>query len=195
MKIKRAQILLALRTENIGHLGWTENPDMPAVGDCKVCAVGAVLRRCGLPNNEIESLASSEIFKASAYGSCSTEEQALELLDEGRWMDALSTIFEGNFTKHDKQKGLERAAKFVKKHFPKEVTLSNETVREARRRGFFSLLLDIECHSNATDEQREMAYAMRTNMDGGGALPPPKIREKMAKIYLDLQYPQHNKRE
>lgn len=131
MIITRRDILKAIRTEKLKNQNWITLPVL-GVDDygykitgkpsstCKVCAVGAVLRTVGIPNNRI-SITAGQIV---SNGNFNSGEDELAELREGRYMNALSVRFENLAKKYGcGKKTKEILIRFVKRHFPKTIEI------------------------------------------------------------------------
>lgn len=86
MLITKEEVIEALQKEQLAAGDWIEYWSRP---DCHVCAVGAVLRKKGIPNSRI----SREAVRVTNEDSvCVASTQ--EALDAGHWLTALSRFFE-----------------------------------------------------------------------------------------------------
>lgn len=127
MKIKRAEILRAIRNEPLSNGHWIKPEGYDEFGyeagekyndKCAVCAVGAVLRTKGVPNNKIAERA-SDFFCAETVDNTGDEMIALE---EKNYLLALSVKFEKLAERLGAGKRTrDQLALFVKKNFPKEI--------------------------------------------------------------------------
>jgi len=177
MQVTKAQIIKALKTENISiGYGWTEHEDLPEVGNCHVCSVGAVLRSCKLPNNTISELCNDPDFITCPY-SCDDDAIAIdEALERGDYFSALSMCFEGDPVEQDAKKALKRAIKLVQDHFPAKITIKESEVKKARLAAFSSLL-----YHAATAEECEGFEHPYSGLNPDDYTPAQKT--KLAKAY------------
>lgn len=127
MVITRRDILRAIRVEKLKGTKFIHGrPNesgvyIPTGFDhaCKVCAVGAVLRRAGVPNYDINAVGFA-ITKAgvSAY------DNEHDAIASQAWFSALSVKFEKLYKSYGGGKTTKtKLASFVKKYFPKEVVI------------------------------------------------------------------------
>jgi hypothetical protein len=141
--ISRRDILTAIRNEPL-NTGSFVNPKgvgpdgveggLGSVEDknCTVCAVGAVLRKAGLSNREIEefgeALGDLGPITPTRYEIYSDVKGGLkELLKEKKYLHALSVKFEGQAHKTGVGKRTRKVLSlFVKKNFPKRIRLNPE---------------------------------------------------------------------
>lgn len=135
--ITKKEIIKALQTEPLIHQMWVKKDNLPEVGDCGVCAVGAVLRHCRIPNDVLDS------YTNSIEGTGSAEE-AQRALERGDYLSALSMTFEQKSyveagTKADAA-SRRRAIEFVEKNFPAKIALDKSKLQKARENAFDSLV-------------------------------------------------------
>lgn len=127
MKFTRKEILNAIRTENLGQKGFIDD-DFPFAKNCKVCAVGALLRKKKVHDVKIERTAASliELEQQASSGngfthsvaSCGDEHMCLY---NEFYLSALSIKFEKLASSYGCGKVTRsKLAKFVKDNFPKE---------------------------------------------------------------------------
>lgn len=116
--ITKKEILKALETEPLEQGHWVALEGLPTVGTCRVCAVGAVLRHCGLTNVEISEYA-GQVVRAQSIDRNLT-------LEDGDWVSALSDIFE--------RSGKKAAIRFVQERFPDKVSIDRKVLRDIRSR-------------------------------------------------------------
>lgn len=131
MIVTRRDILKAIRNEKLKNQNWitlpvlgTDQLGYKITGEpsstCKVCAVGAVLRTVGIPNDRI-SITADQIV---SNGNCTSGGDELAELREGRYMNALSVRFENLAKKYGcGKKTKEILIRFVKRHFPKTIEI------------------------------------------------------------------------
>lgn len=131
MKVTRKQILQAIRTESLKAGAWIHeknvfNEDLGynievADDNCKVCAVGAVLRQAGVDSDEIRYMGDSLLnLTLTALNADGDEEAELE---NKNYLGALSVKFEKLAKTYGAGKRTrEKLAVFVKKNFPKTIT-------------------------------------------------------------------------
>lgn len=86
MKITRDDVVTAIASETLIPNEWVEQEGNPG---CRVCAVGAVLRRAGLANGEIKRLAPEATNRAFA-----ASQHLNAVIGDGNWLGALSIQFE-----------------------------------------------------------------------------------------------------
>lgn len=134
--ITKKQIIKAIQRGELGHHGWVQNSQLPYVGDCRVCAVGAVFRHAlKLPNNVVDVLASE-----AGVGSCDPV-SAKSALEREDWLTALSHVFEcdaGRYAGIEKQRKV--VIDFVEKNFPAKVAIEPSALEAARDEAFQDLL-------------------------------------------------------
>lgn len=118
MKITKQQVLKALETEPLKRGQWVDRAYLNYIGDCNVCAVGAVLRQAGLTNREIYLSVRAQSIRSG----CEDPNQTVKTDP----LTALSEVFE--------TKGKKAAIEFVKKKFPKTITLSDTKLRKVKHR-------------------------------------------------------------
>lgn len=177
MKIKRAQILKALRTEPLRQGHFVESDLLPEIGTCNVCAVGAVLRSAGVPDRAINGVAVQPQvigFADCCFDSSNKAEQKLELaedLAERRYLAALSKVFEAA----PKRTAKAQAIAFVKKHFPKEIRIPDTVITSAKLHMFdhivqglqedgFESPVDLFDEDGQRKESHEFTPAQRTKI-------------------------------
>lgn len=151
MKITRAQIIKAIKTEPLEGGQWINRTydadgyisqlywDRPAdVQECKVCAVGAVLRSCvpGITPNRIIDFGSGLYYSDGGIGASATDiRQARDevrdelALNNPNYILMLSRMFESYWRHYQddrRQLGYTRKAlvKFVQNNFPKSITVT-----------------------------------------------------------------------
>ena len=128
MRIKRSDILKAIRTEPLKAGNWihedlSSNTDEDFHSGCKVCAVGAVLRVKGISDEDIDFRAHEGLMNLGV--GCSEESDEEFALEEKKYLNALSIKFEklsrrlGNGKRTRAQ-----LAAFVKKNFPKQFNVN-----------------------------------------------------------------------
>lgn len=140
IKVTRKEILKAIRTEPLKAGTWIHDRKVTldngsgislqtSVADkkCKVCAVGAVLRQKGIPDDKIFWAADS-LFCDTGSSECdsdaSDEGNPLQNVKDGHYMAALSSKFEQLSKRLGSGKRTrETLIRFVKRHFPKQVTV------------------------------------------------------------------------
>ena len=139
LKIKKAQVIKALRTEPLEKGNWIDispkdyeqferSPLLVASAfDCKVCAVGAVLRSTGLTPMEILRVGGNlslsygyNVFRDARHGDIDN------LLIKGNYLGALSCYFESTIPLRGSYglKHRERLVQFVEKNFPGYIEVS-----------------------------------------------------------------------
>lgn len=121
MKFTRRQVLEAIRFENLAAGNFYEVSD-PLKGkkECKVCAVGGLLRRAGVRPSNIVRKAWSLLGTMEFVCSAGNVEKALDNKD---YLRALSVKFEQLAEKFGSGKRTRRMlGNFVKANFPKEFT-------------------------------------------------------------------------
>lgn len=128
MRIKRSEILRAIRQEPLQYGNWIhdkngeQNPFEQKEYDktCKVCAVGAVLRQKGVKDEEINKRA-NEFLMCSFMPAPNEDGDEIEALKEKHYLSALSIKFEKLARRlgHGKRTRT-RLAEFVKANFPKQ---------------------------------------------------------------------------
>jgi len=147
--VTRAMIYKALRTEKLKAGEFFENYSNPM--DCNVCAVGAVLKHASFVKAAQKNYSDmDEVFNGYRISEqvcedrqCNGVDGALELAEEGNYMGALSSYFEGlmelkairldkrnrfgetdstsvNVTKSIREK----CVQFVKDNFPKTIKIT-----------------------------------------------------------------------
>jgi hypothetical protein len=124
MKIKRREILEAIRTEKLLAGGSFIHGRKDSLGNriidrnCKVCAVGALLRLKGI-DSDLITLTAHDI--TGDYG-LTQDSNEFEALKKKQYINALSIRFERLYEKQGAgKKTRETLARFVKRHFPKEI--------------------------------------------------------------------------
>lgn len=130
MRIKRTDILKAIRTEPLKAGAWihedwnSENPEIIHKG-CKVCAVGAVFRQKGIKDEEIDSRASEYLMGGFNMPTPNEEGDEEAALKDKHYLSALSIKFEKLARRlgHGKRTRA-KLAEFVKKNFPKQFNVS-----------------------------------------------------------------------
>lgn len=128
MRFKRSEILRAIRQEPLGNghfiLPKNDNGEDDAWGGdvynnkCKVCAVGAVLRQKGVPDNKINERAGTALINP---GQNSVDETGdwREALEEKNYLVALSIKFEKLAMQNGTGKKTRKLlSEFVKRYFP-----------------------------------------------------------------------------
>lgn len=110
MKVSKEQIIHALKTEKLAPGNWIVKDKE----GCRVCAVGAVLRSCRVPDRTINHFASDELWLYGVYGK--NRKEIRNLVKRGEYLQALSDVFE---TDYSRERDRKRAAiDFVEKYFP-----------------------------------------------------------------------------
>lgn len=131
----RKQIIRALRTENLGRhgYGFVENDHLNKIGDCHVCAIGAVCRSAGLTNRQIYDV--SAVLCHGEYISFTGDVEASrpyweKELHKKNYLGALSIYFEsiGPLSTNNKYRetpiNREQLVDWVKKYIPVEFTVT-----------------------------------------------------------------------
>ena len=163
----RGEILRALKREPLRRGEFVEKSNLPMVGNCNVCAVGAVLRGCGFRNNEISVLAREVVdYPISS--------RPHELLKAGDWTSALSSMFEMQPSDRAGQKAV---LDFVRKHFPATVTLRGEHIKE---------IIDVE-----TDDMFDKAMYDYSFKEQVKTVPKYDTRSKREKLAFIEKYAQY----
>lgn len=120
--VLKKTIIRALKTEPLQTGQFVEKPDLRKVGDCNVCAVGAVLRATGATNYQIAKHTGWANGGVCIF-SCESQRRIIQLLERKDYMSALSSYFEdlvfGEPTKAQRRKLIA----FVEKNFPNRVPL------------------------------------------------------------------------
>jgi hypothetical protein len=132
LKIKRAQVIKALRQEPLAKGKWIEIDDTaydlfetPSIVQakkikCRVCAVGAVLRH----NTELSAMEISrfgvQISDVATVSNYANKYDIEDLLAEKNYLGALSAYFESTIPLKGSygRKHRERLVRFVKGNFP-----------------------------------------------------------------------------
>lgn len=127
MRIKRSDILKAIRTEPLKPDNWIHEDhvtDKPLYNSsCKVCAVGAVLRQCGIPDNEISYRARFGL--TGVFCGVSKDGNLEGALEAKLYLNALSIKFERLANRLGAGKRTRKQlADFVKKNFPKQFNVA-----------------------------------------------------------------------
>lgn len=140
MQITRRQILTAIKNEPLRAGDWfrvqdsKDNYDTPVgKSTCKVCVVGAVMRRVNRRDPSFTVWAATDFItstvKTPTYDSELRADQKFEreyLLSNGQYLDVLSCEFEHMASSRvPYAKIRERLAKFVKNNFPKTIEVQN----------------------------------------------------------------------
>lgn len=122
--LTKAEALAAIKDSTLIRLGWISQEHRDdTVEDCRVCAVGALLRRAArvhglrLTVNDIND-SGRLLLEAACLPPSGTglDELVVEkLIEEGRWLNALSCVFEAG--------GEEEALRFVSERFPEVVDI------------------------------------------------------------------------
>lgn len=148
MKIKRSQIIKALKTEPLQSNYWIQvdygyyqedHPEMMNIHNkiakqlkCVVCAVGAVLRGCTKKTvDQIENYGfrlsrhDLEGLQTTIEWENISKSQIRELVMDKKYMAALSGYFESTIPKTGAygKRHRERLVRFVKKNFPAEIKI------------------------------------------------------------------------
>lgn len=143
MKISKAQVIKAIQNERhlYGDQWLSEFGMRPPSSKCTACAVGSVLKTYlaeGTSSTTITHIANKLTASDTNYVFVDAENKAIELLNKNLYLNALSVFFEDAFNRHSRRmKSMSIHAKyrrtkkvrnetiaFVKKHFPKFITLS-----------------------------------------------------------------------
>ncbi len=117
MRITKEQVLEAIYQEPLKRQDLWIDKTYEAEGRCPVCVVGGVLRRGGVEDKEI----SKEAVRACGGELIVTGTPSL-LLDDGKYLNALSCLFEQQHRDDPlvNQEDREELASFVKEYFPDE---------------------------------------------------------------------------
>lgn len=133
MKVTKEIIIDALKTEPLSSgYGWCRRRALDVVGDCEVCAVGAVLRKLKMTNAQILRKAPTLVRNHTMpHGDDEDNvlESALLRVGEENYLGALSTYFEGINRRRYYTTGVledfvatsevrEKCIAFVTTHFP-----------------------------------------------------------------------------
>lgn len=120
--ISKRKVIVALMSEPLGRGCFFEDRSND---NCKVCAVGAVLRACGVPQNNPVSGDSATKYKNAGSMRFHIKDQ----LAEGNYLGALSIYHESESFDYEsatnKKIGLKhrmKLANFVLKNFPSKIT-------------------------------------------------------------------------
>lgn len=118
MRITRKEVLKAIRTENLKEGSPISDRDGVLDKECKVCAVGAVLRQKGIDDESIHSTFYQVTF--GTYGVDGTGDEHKALRDK-EYLGALSIKFEKLAANYGCGKRTRtRLTEFVKDNFPKQ---------------------------------------------------------------------------
>lgn len=135
MKITRRQVINALRTEPLTHGTWVYQDGFNGPSketECPVCAVGAVLRKAGLSNYEIDQAGNALMDN----GSVTSDTAVADYLANGLYLNALSCEFESRRIHGKALKATkafrERLITWVKKNLP--VTFNAPEVKAPRKK-------------------------------------------------------------
>lgn len=118
--IKRSVVIKALKTENLVR-GWffksSENKAEVYPKDCKVCAVGAILRHVSFETWARKNNVDLGDLGVDATNGQYAEDNYKELLEYKNYLGALSNYFELGRTR-------KQCIDFVKRYFPKSFKLT-----------------------------------------------------------------------
>ncbi len=132
MIITKGEVLDALATEPLRARQFVDSTDN-GNPTCHVCAVGAMLRRKGLTNNQIwfvgSRLIKQDMVSVGMFVSKEVaRNKAVELTQQGKYLHALSIIFEhSSNTMPLKEDSYKYTKEFVLAFFPDSFTF-HETV-------------------------------------------------------------------
>lgn len=135
--ISKDVILKAIKIEplNKGYfVQWERNEFGPSTNpNCKVCAVGAVLRHAGMTNRQIDLFGDKlnncgQVYASSECDKQSVRETIETMLKQKRYLHALSVKFEYNASilGAGGKRIRKVMTKFVKENFPKRIALNVE---------------------------------------------------------------------
>lgn len=145
--ITKKSILKALAKEPLVRGRWVAKPHLEVIGDCPVCAVGAVLRGAGLSNCDIVRTASdaceqtgpdmSDVFirysdehyyqtsEGSKARHAAGLKQATELTQKKDYLSALTVLFEAqSYNTRVTPKHRQEMITFVKGNFPANLKIT-----------------------------------------------------------------------
>lgn len=129
--IKRAVVLRALRTEPLtSRCYFQSNAKLEYPKNCKVCAVGAVLRHASFEKWAREHGYDIDVMAAESLG-CDVDGSDMDidaLLARHNWLGALSNYFELHVDRHGLKKARKDSIAFVKEYFPKQFDLTIESL-------------------------------------------------------------------
>lgn len=127
--IYREQILKALLTEPLQGGQWVEKEYLHEIGDCRVCAVGAILRSClKMTNSEIHEngarVTNNRCVRNGLYDNINYPKNELK---KKNYLGALSIFFEDLvYRRNDGATPNDRVklCKFVLDNFPSRITVN-----------------------------------------------------------------------
>jgi hypothetical protein len=167
--ITKEHIIKALKTEELKQGDWVAKAELPVVGNCAVCAVGAVLRHINLPNNEIYTVANSlDTYGYPAY--LHTEEDKenhrVEMFNEAgtMWLWVLSDIFEEAATARE---GRDAVIAFVKKHCKKDKIIPGDFLEDMKESARSSIYFYAQ-HADGEDVAPTKDLEKMTDKDWAG---------------------------
>jgi hypothetical protein len=128
----KEQVVAALRTEPLGAVGnFFEHPERP---DCRVCAVGAILRSGGIVSENVYELGRKLYSKAYTWTCESADETDVDVatneiqcaLDNRAFLPALSTYYEMLMVlgDHTIEEVRDQCVGFVEREFPEKVRIA-----------------------------------------------------------------------
>jgi len=135
MRITKQDVLKAIKTEKLKNGRWITEKTVfvkNSMGDevresildntCAVCAVGAVLRQKGVPNQYIQTRADDFFFYSyEPAGEVGKDGDELQALKNKNYLSALSIKFEKLANRlGNGQRTRTQLTKFVKDNFPKQ---------------------------------------------------------------------------
>lgn len=126
--ISKAKVIKALQTEPLSQGSWRCHDAIgPYDNTCDVCAVGAVLRAAGVPENRISIEAPVRCrFATRSY----FDPTIPKMLKGGFYLSALNCYFEAIKTKDRIPSAAQRKRliAFVEKNFPDRVSLQDRSL-------------------------------------------------------------------
>lgn len=117
--ITKADVIKALKTERLDTGAFFREEW------CSVCAVGAVLRKCGVPDDNIGNVGHrmqryTESKHSAVLDDTAKMKDVTRLIKADCWLAALSAYYEG-VAKGDREKTIA----FVKERFPAKLDVTN----------------------------------------------------------------------
>ena len=128
-KIKKEDIIKAIKTESLEAGCWIDVD----FSNCKVCAVGAIVKQTLEKNNLLSVRRVDSICELNTENECidADEYQTSDSLKDKQWLTAISGYFEREWrrsvdrnsgaylSRHQKYRVKQKTIKFVEKNIPK----------------------------------------------------------------------------
>lgn len=139
--ITKKEIIKAIRKGELETGAYFDLQELPYIGNCNVCAVGAVFRHAlKLPNNVGSALVITAGCGCAIFdrdGGPPLDELRQKYLNRGDWLTVLSDVFESNYSTEEERQS--KTIEYVEENFPETVSINGSDLDRARDRAWNKL--------------------------------------------------------